>query len=63
MDGLTWRKSRRSDVEGACVEVANLCRGAAVRDSKHPDGGVLTLTPVQVGGLFARVRMGRLDLR
>lgn len=63
MDGLTWRKSRHSDVQGNCVEMANLRTGAAVRDSKHPAQGALVLTADQVGRLFARVRTGRLDLR
>jgi hypothetical protein len=62
MDGLTWRKSRHSDVEGACVEVAALPKGAAVRDSKHPAGDVLAFTPRQLNGLLARVRSGDLDL-
>jgi hypothetical protein len=38
-----WRKSRRSQQSGACVEVArNLPGIVAVRDSKHRDGPVLT---------------------
>lgn len=37
-----WRKSRRSQQSGACVEVArNLAGIVAVRDSKHRDGPVL----------------------
>jgi len=38
-----WRKSRRSQQSGACVEVArNLPGIVAVRDSKHRGGPVLT---------------------
>jgi hypothetical protein len=48
MDDLApavWRKSTRSNEQGACVEVADLDDGGrAVRDSKHPDGGYLTFT-------------------
>jgi hypothetical protein len=38
-----WHKSTRSDGNGGqCVEVAALVDGgAAVRDSKNPDGAVL----------------------
>jgi hypothetical protein len=39
-DAIRWRKSSRSNDDGACVEVAHTL--AAVRDSKHPDGAALT---------------------
>lgn len=39
---LFWRKSSFSDDGGgSCVEVALAVEGAALRDSKNPDGGVL----------------------
>lgn len=41
-----WRKSSYSgDTGGDCVEVAPLTPHIAVRDSKAPDLGALTLTP------------------
>lgn len=42
----TWRKASYSGgTGGECVEVADLTAHIAIRDSKHPAAGVLTLTP------------------
>ncbi|MGH3860192.1 DUF397 domain-containing protein [Actinokineospora sp.] len=38
-----WRKSSRSGNTGACVEVALLRDGSAIRDSKNTSGSALTL--------------------
>ncbi|MDV6011154.1 DUF397 domain-containing protein [Haloechinothrix sp. LS1_15] len=38
-----WRTSSHSDGDGNCVEVAVTERVTAVRDSKAPDSGILTL--------------------
>ncbi|MEU7098767.1 DUF397 domain-containing protein [Streptomyces longwoodensis] len=41
-----WRKSSFSGSNGGdCVEVADTPAHVAVRDSKNPDHGTLTLTP------------------
>ncbi|TQK52660.1 uncharacterized protein DUF397 [Streptomyces sp. SLBN-118] len=41
-----WRKSSYSGSEGgACVEIATHPAAVHVRDSKNPDGPMLTLTP------------------
>jgi hypothetical protein len=54
-----WRKSRRSVSSGNCVEVAaNLPGVIAVRDSKDPDGPLLTFSPAQWAAFTAAVRSG-----
>ncbi|MFI5549181.1 DUF397 domain-containing protein [Streptomyces sp. NPDC051738] len=41
-----WRKSSYSgNTGGECVEVAHLTPHIAVRDSKNPEVGTLTLSP------------------
>lgn len=59
-----WRKSSFSGGSGGnCVEVAtNLPGVIAVRDSKDPDGPVLTLTSAQWRSFAAGVKVGDLDL-
>jgi hypothetical protein len=53
-----WHKSTFSNGSGGnCVEVArNLPGIVAIRDSKHPDGGVLAVTREQWRGFLADVR-------
>jgi hypothetical protein len=42
--GLAWHKSSYSNGSGGdCVEVAQPEAGLLVRDSKRPDGGVMTV--------------------
>jgi hypothetical protein len=41
LTSTTWRKSRRSQDNGACVEVAHLGSTVGLRDSKDPMGPVL----------------------
>jgi hypothetical protein len=39
--GAVWRKSSHSGAGNDCVEIALVETGAAVRDSKNPQGSVL----------------------
>jgi hypothetical protein len=58
---LAWRKATRSTSNGGnCVEVArNLPGIVAVRDSKNPDGPVLTIEAARWRGFIADVKTGR----
>jgi Domain of unknown function (DUF397) len=57
-----WRKSTYSNNGGACVEVATGEDWIAVRDSKDPDGPVLTFTPAEWDAFLAGARDGEFDL-
>lgn len=58
-----WRKSSRSGDSGQCVEIAGLPGAVAVRDSKNPGAGHLTLAPAAFASIIADVKAGRLHLR
>ncbi|TDD79641.1 DUF397 domain-containing protein [Actinomadura darangshiensis] len=53
---IQWRKSTRSDDHGNCVELAALPHAIAIRDSKAPDTGHLTLAPRAFAALLAQVK-------
>jgi hypothetical protein len=61
---ITWRKASYSGNNGGgCVEVARDLPGlVAVRDSKNPDGPVLTTTPDDWRALTDQVKAGIHDL-
>jgi Domain of unknown function (DUF397) len=40
--GSTWRKASHSVGNGACIEVSSALGHVSVRDSKDPDGPVLS---------------------
>lgn len=59
---LAWRTSSHSDGSGVCVEVADLPGGGrGVRDSKNPDGGHLTVSPVEWAAFVTGVQAGEFD--
>jgi Domain of unknown function (DUF397). len=57
-----WRKSTRSGANGNCVEVATLDSAVGVRDSKHPAGPVLVVTPDEWTTFLSGVRANDFDL-
>jgi hypothetical protein len=59
---LNWKKSSRSSANGNCVEVAETPAAVAVRDSKNPEGGVLTFDRDAWTAFVADIRSGTYDL-
>jgi hypothetical protein len=55
----TWRKSSRSATDGDCVEVAWPDDTIAVRDSKNPAGGHLTINPAAHEVFLATLKNAR----
>lgn len=53
---LVWRKAGRSVAQDECVEVAGTGRSVLIRDSKSPDGTMLTLTMAQWELLVRSIR-------
>lgn len=63
MTSPVWRKSSRSSdgTSDQCVEVARLARGVALRDSKAPESGQLSVSVRSFAGLVARVKRDELS--
>ena len=57
MTAVSWRKSTDSgDNGGTCVEVATASPSVAVRDSKNPDGPLLTFPPATWNAFTAHLK-------
>ncbi|WP_438829927.1 DUF397 domain-containing protein [Actinoplanes friuliensis] len=61
MDALVWRKSSRSS-SGACVELAPGRNTIMVRDSKDPQGPMLTFGRDTFAAFIVGVTQGEFDL-
>ncbi|GAA2442605.1 DUF397 domain-containing protein [Streptomyces glaucus] len=56
-----WIKSRHSNAEGNCVEVAPIEGGIAMRNSRDPDGPALVYTHAEVAAFLAGAKEGEFD--
>jgi len=59
VEELRWRKSQRSSSGQECLELAHT--GDRVRDSKNPNGPLLTFGPDAVPAFVAFVAAGWFD--
>jgi hypothetical protein len=59
---VTWIKSRFSNPNGECVEVAKLTNGEiAVRNSRHPGGPALIFTRAEMAAFILGAGEGEFD--
>ncbi|MER6629056.1 DUF397 domain-containing protein [Streptomyces sp. NPDC000987] len=62
LSGVVWRKSRHSNPEGNCVELAALPDGSvAMRNSRHPEGPALVYTGAEISAFVRGVKDGDFD--
>ncbi|MET8162378.1 DUF397 domain-containing protein [Sphaerisporangium sp. NPDC005289] len=62
LSDVKWQKSSYTGSNGGnCVEVAQLSRLIAIRDSKRPDGPKLFFTAGEWSAFLGDVKAGRFD--
>ena len=61
LTGAKWFKSSHSSGNGACVEVAIVAEGVAVRDTKNREGGILRFTHEEWHAFVGGVKDGEFD--
>lgn len=62
LDGVVWRKSQRSNSQGACVELARLDPATvAMRNSRDPQGTALIYSAAAVRAMVGALRNGDFD--
>jgi hypothetical protein len=58
-----WRKSTYSNSSSNCVEVRlGVPDAVAIRDSKNPTGGMLTVTPTAWSSFTTSIKHGKFSL-
>ncbi|HEX6453467.1 MAG TPA: DUF397 domain-containing protein [Trebonia sp.] len=62
LDDAVWRKSQRSNSQGACVELARLDSATvAMRNSRDPQGTALIYSADAVRAMVGALRSGQFD--
>jgi Domain of unknown function (DUF397) len=62
LTGAVWRKSERSNSQGACVELARLDSATvAMRNSRDPQGTALIYPAGAVRAMVSALRAGEFD--
>ena len=62
LPGAAWRKSQRSNSQGACVEMARIdAETVAVRNSRDPQGPALICQRGAIVALMEGLRAGNFD--
>ncbi len=59
--GARWRKSAKTQNNGACVEVTRVGEIIGVRDSKDPSGPILTFTLREFEAFLDGAHKGEFD--